>query len=74
MTEMLGGQKLDVLVNNVATQPFGRCHEMSLDDWNRAIAVNLTSYFLFSKYCIPHFLAQKKGVIVNIASVQGLAS
>merc|ERR1719440_565076 len=36
--------------------------------------VNLTSYFLFSKYLPPHMMSKKKGVIINMASVQGLQS
>merc|ERR1719443_1023922 len=47
---------------------------MSLEDWNKAISVNLTSYFLFSKYLLPHMLEKQKGVIINMASVQGLQS
>jgi NAD(P)-dependent dehydrogenase (short-subunit alcohol dehydrogenase family) len=64
----------DILINNVATQPEAPCHEHSLEDWMRALNVNLTSYFLFSKFCLPHMLKAGKGVIVNMASVQGLQS
>ena len=46
----------DILINNVATQPEAPCHEHSLEDWMRALNVNLTSYFLFSKFCLPHML------------------
>ena len=44
---------IDILVNNVATQPEAPCHEHSLEDFLLAINVNLTSYFLFSKLCLP---------------------
>ena len=65
----------DVLVNNVAIQPEAPCHLMSLDVWNRSLAVNLTSYFLFSQACIAQMLAHKRGgAIVNLASVQGSQS
>ena len=65
----------DVLVNNVAIQPEAPCHEMSLEVWNRTLAVNLTSYFLFSQACIQQMLKHKRGgVIVNVASVQGSQS
>ena len=65
----------DVLVNNVAIQPEAPCHQMSLEQWDRTIAVNLTSYFLFSRACIRQMLDHKRGgVIVNIASVQGSQS
>ena len=64
----------DILVNNVAVQPEAPCHEHPLDAWERAIAVNLTSYFLFSKHLLPHMLRKRSGAVVNVASVQGLAS
>ena len=63
-----------ILVNNVAVQPEAPCHEHSLEDWMRALNVNLTSQFLFSKYTIPHMLQHGEGSIVNMGSVQGLQS
>eukprot|EP00931_Biecheleriopsis_adriatica_P089594 TRINITY_DN63692_c0_g1_i1.p1 TRINITY_DN63692_c0_g1~~TRINITY_DN63692_c0_g1_i1.p1 ORF type:complete len:284 (+),score=52.82 TRINITY_DN63692_c0_g1_i1:53-853(+) len=65
---------IDILVNNVAVQPEAPCHEQTLEEWERAIRVNLTSYFLFSKFLLPHMLSNKKGVIINMGSVQGLQS
>jgi len=41
---------------------------LSLADWNRVIAVNLTAPFLCAKYMAP-FLKERRGVIVNISSV-----
>lgn len=64
---------LDVLVNNVGFQVEAPCHLMPLEDWDRTLRVNLTSYFLFSKHCLP-MLLRTRGAIVNIASVQGHAS
>mmetsp|Transcript_46310 Transcript_46310/g.89169 ORF Transcript_46310/g.89169 Transcript_46310/m.89169 type:complete len:268 (-) Transcript_46310:55-858(-) len=66
--------EIDILVNNCAVQPEAPCHEHSLLDWNRALAVGLTSYFLFSKYLLPHMLSKGQGNIINIASVQGSQS
>merc|ERR1712217_253679 len=40
---------------------------------DRSLRANLTSYFLFSKHCIP-MLLKSKGCIINMASVQGSAS
>ena len=72
--EQHGG--LDVLCNNVgvvleAGQPL---HETSDDAWDTTLAVNLTSYFQFSKHAIPHMLEHGGGSIINTASVQGLQS
>ncbi|GIS65116.1 MAG: hypothetical protein CM1200mP3_13640 [Chloroflexota bacterium] len=42
--------------------------------WDRIIDVNLKSYFLMAKYCIPEIRKRGGGSIINIASVQGLQS
>jgi NAD(P)-dependent dehydrogenase (short-subunit alcohol dehydrogenase family) len=65
---------IDVLVNNVAVQPEAPCHLHPLELFQRAITVNLTSYFLFAKHLIPSMLERGTGAIVNMASIQGLAS
>ena len=67
---------LHVLCNNVgvvleAGKPL---HETSDDAWDTTMAVNLTSYFQFSKHAIPQMLANGGGCIINTASVQGLQS
>jgi NAD(P)-dependent dehydrogenase (short-subunit alcohol dehydrogenase family) len=58
--------RIDVLVNNAATQTFKRLIDLEEDEWDRVIGVNLRSVFLFCKYCIPHM---QHGVIVNVSSV-----
>ena len=68
---------VDILCNNVGIQPtdsYKPAHELSEDVWDRIIAVNLKSRFLMTKYCVPQMTARGGGVIVNIASVQGLQS
>ena len=65
---------IDILVNNVCVQLEAPCHEHSLEDWNKTLAIGLTSYFLFSKLCLPYMLEKSCGVIVNISSVQGTQS
>ena len=58
--------RIDVLVNNAATQTFKRVVDLEDDEWDRVIGVNLRSVFLFCKYCLPHM---ENGVIVNVSSV-----
>jgi NAD(P)-dependent dehydrogenase (short-subunit alcohol dehydrogenase family) len=69
--------RVDVLCNNVGIQPpdsYIPAHELSEEQWDRIIDVNLKSCFLMSKYCVPVMKQQGGGVIVNTASVQGLQS
>ena len=74
-TESWGG--VDILCNNVGIQPTSSylpAHEMSEEQWDRIIDVNLKSRFLMVKYCVPAMKARGGGVIINTASVQGLQS
>lgn len=63
-----------VLVNNVGMEINGTIEEQSREQWDRHLAVNLTSVFSFSRYCIPGMRAQGGGSIVNIASVHAFMS
>ena len=63
---------IHVLVNNAGqafSAPFAR---MSLDDWQRMLAVNLTGTFLCTQAALPDMLTNGWGRIVNIASTAGL--
>jgi NAD(P)-dependent dehydrogenase (short-subunit alcohol dehydrogenase family) len=65
--------RLDVLVNNVGVGGTGGTAEtLDLDDWDRDMRINVTSMMLMARYAIPQMRQQKKGAIVNIASVAGL--
>jgi glucose 1-dehydrogenase len=64
----LGG--LDVLVNNAGIQISRPSHELSSEDFDKVLAVNLRGSFLCAREAIRHFLAEEKpGAIVNISSV-----
>ena len=64
--------RLTTLVNVAATETPDKTVEMlSLDEWNRAIGVNLTGAFLMCKYAIPQMRAAGGGSIINIASQLG---
>jgi NAD(P)-dependent dehydrogenase (short-subunit alcohol dehydrogenase family) len=63
---------IDILVNNAGealARPFLK-HEIA--DWDRLIAVNLTSAFLLARLVLPGMIARKWGRVVNIASTAGL--
>jgi NAD(P)-dependent dehydrogenase (short-subunit alcohol dehydrogenase family) len=65
--------RIDGLVNNAVYQMFTAFHELSLQDWNRALAVNLTGPFLCVKYA-EAALRKAHGAIVNICSTRSLQS
>ena len=65
---------VDFLVNNAGIQRYGSVTETSADEWDLVMNVNLKSLFLCAKYAIPSMLENKKGVVINIASVQAFVS
>jgi meso-butanediol dehydrogenase / (S,S)-butanediol dehydrogenase / diacetyl reductase len=64
---------VDILVNSAAVHPYGSAIETDLETWNRCLTVNVTSVFLFTRFCVPFMKKRGGGAIVNIASVQGHA-
>lgn len=65
--------KLDILINNAGiTSPPALIHEMSVEDWDRVINVNLRGPFLCMKYALPLMIHQKHGCIINVSSVAAL--
>jgi glucose 1-dehydrogenase len=66
--DKLGG--IDVLINNAGIQISRPSHELSADDFDKVLGVNLRGAFLCAREAIKHFLAENKsGVITNISSV-----
>jgi len=66
---------IDFLINNagIANPVRKPLAELSLDEWNKVISVNLTGVFLMSKYCAP-YIEKNRGAIINIASTRALQS
>jgi glucose 1-dehydrogenase len=58
--------KIDVVVNNAAMMTFKKILDLTSDEWDTVMRVNLRSVFLFCKYSIPHM---NNGAIVNVSSV-----
>jgi len=64
--------RLDVMVNNAGYGVPTPLEALSIADWNRTLAVTLTSVFLGIKYTVPIFRRQGRGVIVNTTSISGM--
>ena len=63
----------EVLFNSAGVHSTGRVHEISLEEWNHCLSVDLQGVFLCCHYFVPQMLAQKYGTIINCSSVSGLA-
>jgi NAD(P)-dependent dehydrogenase (short-subunit alcohol dehydrogenase family) len=64
--------RVDILVNNAAISIGGMpIHEMTLEEWNQLMSVNLNSVFYGCKSVIPPMISSGGGVIISLASAQG---
>ncbi|MEN9203072.1 MAG: glucose 1-dehydrogenase [Thermostichus sp. DG02_2_bins_29] len=60
---------LDILVNNAGIQIERPAHEISLEEYDRVLNVNLRGSFLCAREALKHFLERGSGVIINVSSV-----
>ncbi|HPO14575.1 MAG TPA: SDR family oxidoreductase [Candidatus Hydrogenedentes bacterium] len=63
---------IDILVNNAGYACFKPFMELSLEEWQQTLDVNLTGVFLVTRALLPDMIARKSGRIINISSVSGL--
>ena len=63
---------VDILINNAGTSWGALTEEMTLAQWNKVIETNLTGTFLFSQAVGKLMMEQRRGSIINIASIAGL--
>ena len=67
--------RIHAAVNNAGTEGrYGAVQDMTVEDFERIIGVNLRGIWLGLKYQIPHMLAQGGGAIVNTSSTAGVAA
>ncbi len=65
--------RIDILVNNAgAAMTFKRVEDLSLDEWNATITLNLTAPFLCCVAAGKVMIAQKQGTIINVSSTAAL--
>ena len=61
--------RLDILVNNAGRNQQYDASQMSVDEWEKSMSLNLRGAWLCCKHALPVMAAQESGVIINIASV-----
>ena len=64
-------EKIDILVNNAGIYPQKPFLEMTMEDWNKVLSVNLNGVFHCTRAVVPKMVQQKYGKIVSIASIAG---
>lgn len=63
---------VDILVNNAGIAVSGLLQDLSQKEWDRLLAVDLTSVFVCSRLLIPHMIRQGHGRIINVSSIWGM--
>jgi SDR family mycofactocin-dependent oxidoreductase len=64
--------RIDVLFNNAGICAYGYAHELTEDEWDAMIGINLKGAWIVARHVIPHMIAAQRGVIVNNSSIAGL--
>ena len=64
-------KKIDILVNNAGIYPFVEFKNMTEEQWDQVIDVNLKGVFNCTKAVVPYMMKRKYGNIVNISSIAG---
>ena len=62
---------VDILINNAGITHIGLLTDMSVEEWNNLLNINLSSAFYSTKLAIPYMLSKQAGKIINISSVWG---
>jgi 3-oxoacyl-[acyl-carrier protein] reductase len=63
---------IDILVNNAGITRDGLIFRMPVEQWEKVLKINLTSAFLCSQVVARHMIKQRRGSIINMASIVGV--
>lgn len=63
----------DILVNNGGIAHYGMLADVTEDEWDDVMSVNLKGMFLSTQLFMPHMIAQRYGRIINVSSVWGMS-
>jgi 3-oxoacyl-[acyl-carrier protein] reductase len=64
--------KIDILINNAGVGVYKPLVETTVAEYDKMVNTNVRSSFLFSRYVVPHFIAQKSGNLIFVSSVAGI--
>lgn len=68
-------EKIDVLVNNAGISGVNKpTHEITEEEWNALMAINVNGVFFCTKHAIPAMMNAGGGSIINLSSIYGLVS
>jgi NAD(P)-dependent dehydrogenase (short-subunit alcohol dehydrogenase family)/enamine deaminase RidA (YjgF/YER057c/UK114 family) len=65
--------QVDILVNNAGMAHSAPVNRLTIEEWNRVLAVNATGTFLCTQALLPGMVARRWGRVVNVASIAGLS-
>lgn len=65
---------VDILVNNAGIARIAPLIEMTQEDWDDTIAVNLTTPFILAQALVPGMIAQRSGKVINVSSQAGVVA
>ncbi|MBF4500434.1 3-ketoacyl-ACP reductase [Savagea sp. SN6] len=63
--------KFDILINNAGIAKFGGFLDLTIEEWERIIRVNLFGMYYVTRAVLPKLIEQKSGDIINISSTAG---
>lgn len=66
--------RIDILVNNAGIEKTGHPQNVSGEDWDQVLNINLKAAFLVAKEVYPHMKGQGGGKIINIGSIYSISS
>jgi NAD(P)-dependent dehydrogenase (short-subunit alcohol dehydrogenase family) len=73
MTRIAASSGIDILVNNAGMAIRKPSVDLPLSDWEAVLKINLTGVFLCARAAARHMIPNKRGAIINLASIMGLS-
>jgi NAD(P)-dependent dehydrogenase (short-subunit alcohol dehydrogenase family) len=64
--------RIDLLFNNAGICAYGLAHELTEDEWDAMLDINLKGAWIVGRRVIPHMIEARRGVIINNSSIAGL--